>query len=122
MSNLAMKLEQQRQEGQQHQQMPVQEPIIIKRRASITLGEKLLILLFVSLFVIGAVKIVTNSYTVYQANIEFQKIEAKIEKQTKLNSDLYVQVEELSTYDRMLEKAKSLGLTLDPDNVKSIQK
>lgn len=122
MSNLARKLEQQRQESKQYQQVPAQEPIIIKRRASITLGEKLLLLLFVSLFVIGAVKIVTNSYTVYQANIEFQKTEAKIEKQMKLNSDLKVQVEELSTYDRMLEKAKSLGLTLDSDNVKSIQK
>jgi cell division protein FtsL len=121
MSNLAMKLEQQRQEQQQQQQMPVQEPIIIKRRASITPGEKFLIVLFVSLFVIGAINIVAKSYTVYQANVEIQKTEAKIEEQTKLNSDLHLQVEELSTYDRIWEKAKELGLTLDQNNVKSVQ-
>ncbi|MBO1510523.1 cell division protein FtsL [Metabacillus bambusae] len=121
MSNLAMKLEQQRQEKQQQQHMPVSEPIIIKRRASITNGEKILMILVVGLFIIGAVNIVTNSYTVYQANIEIQKTEAKIEEQTKLNSDLHVQVEELSTYDRIWEKAKDLGLKLDQNNVKSVQ-
>ena len=63
----------------------------------------------------------TNSYSVYQSNIEIQEIEAQIEKQTKLNSDLHVQVEELSTYDRIWEKAKELGLTLDQNNVKSVQ-
>lgn len=119
MSNLAMKLEQQRQEQIQH--MPKQEPIIIKRRATITPGEKFLILVFVSLFVIGAIAIISSSYSVYQANIEIQEIEAQIEKQTKLNSDLHVQVEELSTYDRIWEKAKELGLTLDQNNVKSVQ-
>jgi cell division protein FtsL len=121
MSNLAMKLEQQRQEKQQQQQMPVSEPIIIKRRASITNGEKLLMILVVGLFIIGAINIVAKSYTVYQANIEIQKTEAKIEEQTKLNSDLHVQVEELSTYDRIWEKAKELGLKLDQNNVKSVQ-
>jgi cell division protein FtsL len=121
MSNLAMKLEQQRQEKQQQQHMPVSEPIIIKRRASITNGEKLLMILVVGLFIIGAVNIVAKSYTVYQANIEIQKTEAKIEEQTKLNSDLHVQVEELSTYDRIWEKAKELGLKLDQNNVKSVQ-
>jgi cell division protein FtsL len=120
MSNLAMKLEQQRQEKHQHQQMPVTEPIIIKRRASITPGEKLLIILFVGLFIFGAINIVAKSYSVYQANIEIQKTEAKIEEQTKLNSDLHVQVEELSTYDRIWEKANELGLKLDQNNVKSV--
>ena len=121
MSNLAMKLEQQRQEKQQQQHTPVSEPIIIKRRASITNGEKLLMILVVGLFIIGAVNIVAKSYTVYQANIEIQKTEAKIEEQTKLNIDLHVQVEELSTYDRIWEKAKELGLKLDQNNVKSVQ-
>ncbi len=120
MSNLATKIEQQKID-QQRQQVPVQEPLIIRRRATITLGEKLLILMFVALFVIGAVNIITKSYAVYQANIEIQKTEAKIDEQTKLISDLHVQVEELSTYDRIWEKAKELGLTLDQNNVKSVQ-
>ncbi len=122
MSNLAMKFEQKRQEQIQQMPQPKQEPIIIKRRATITPGEKFLILVFVSLFVIGAIAIVTNSYSVYQSNIEIQEIEAQIQEQKKLNSDLHVQVEELSTYDRIWEKAKELGLTLDQNNVKSVQK
>lgn len=120
MSNLAMKLEQQRQEKQNHQQIPVSEPIIIKRRATITPGEKLLMVLLVGLFLFGAISIVSKSYAVYQANIDIQKTEAKIEEQTKLNSDLHVQVEELSTYDRIWEKANELGLKLDQNNVKSV--
>ncbi|WP_226665846.1 cell division protein FtsL [Metabacillus litoralis] len=119
MSNLARKLEQQKQE--QHQQMPKHEPIIIKRRATITLGEKFLVILLIGLFVIGAVKIVSSSYTLYQANIDIQKMESKIDEQSKLNSDLHVQVEELSTYERIWEKAKSLGLTLDQNSVKTVQ-
>ncbi|MBM7603431.1 cell division protein FtsL [Metabacillus crassostreae] len=119
MSNLARKIEQQRQE--QHQHQPNTEPIIIKRRASITLGEKFLVILLIGLFVIGAVKIVSSSYTIYQTNVDIQKMEAKIYEQTKLNSDLHVQVEELSTYERIWEKAKSLGLTLDQNSVKTVQ-
>lgn len=121
MDNLAMKLEQQRQEQHQQQKMPVQEPIIIKRRASITLGEKILNVLLISLLVVGAVNIISKSYSVYHANIKIQKTEAKIEEQIKLNSDLHVQVEELSTYDRIWDKAKELGLTLDQNNVKSVK-
>ncbi|TXC92057.1 cell division protein FtsL [Metabacillus litoralis] len=121
MSNLARKIEQQRQEQHQHQQQPKTEPIIIKRRASITLGEKFLVILLIGLFVIGAVKIVSSSYTIYQTNVDIQKMEAKIYEQTKLNSDLHVQVEELSTYERIWEKAKGLGLTLDQNSVKTVQ-
>ncbi|APH05353.1 cell division protein FtsL [Bacillus weihaiensis] len=121
MSNLARKLEQERHEQHQHQHNPKHEPIIIKRRASITPGEKFLVLLFVGLVLLGAIKIVASSYTMYHANIEIQKTQAKIEEQVKLNSDLHVQVEELSTYERIWEKAKDLGLTLDQNSVKSVQ-
>lgn len=121
MSNLARKIEQQRQEQHQQHQQPKSEPIIIKRRASITLGEKFLVILLIGVFVIGAVKIVSSSYTIYQTNVDIQKMEAKIYEQTKLNSDLHVQVEELSTYERIWEKAKGLGLTLDQNSVKTVQ-
>ncbi|MDQ0231277.1 cell division protein FtsL [Metabacillus malikii] len=123
MSNLATKLEQQRlqQHQQQQQQIPVPEPILVRRRATITIGEKMLIILFIVLFVVGAVNILAKSYTVYQTNMEIQRTEAKIEEKTKLISDLQVQVEELSTYDRIWNKAKEFGLTLNQNNVKSVQ-
>ena len=73
------------------------------------------------MLLIGAVKIISNSFVVYEISIEIQKTETKIENQLKVNSDLHVQVEELSTYDRIWEKAKQLGLTLNQNNVKTVQ-
>ena len=43
------------------------------------------------------------------------------QEQQKVNSDLEVQVSELSTYERIWEKAKQLGLTLNEDNVKGVE-
>ncbi|USK35595.1 cell division protein FtsL [Bacillus sp. F19] len=119
MSNLAVKLQQQRQE--QHKQMPEQQQTVVTtRRPAITLGEKVLIVAFLSVLLFAAVQIVTNSVTVYESNIEIQKIEAKIQDQQRINSDLTVQVKELSTYERIWAKAKELGLTLNQNNVKVV--
>ncbi|QNG58879.1 cell division protein FtsL [Metabacillus idriensis] len=119
MSNLAVKIQQQRQE--QHKQMPEQQQsVVITRRPTITVGEKVMIVAFLSLLLFAAVQIVSNSVTVYQSNIEIQKIETKIQDQQKINSDLTVQVKELSTYERIWAKAKELGLTLNQNNVKVV--
>jgi cell division protein FtsL len=119
MSNLAVKIQQQRQE--QHKQMPEQQQsVVITRRPTITVGEKVLIVAFLSLLLFAAVQIVSNSVNVYQSNIEIQKIETKIQDQQKINSDLTVQVKELSTYERIWAKAKELGLTLNQNNVKVV--
>lgn len=119
MSNLAVKIQQQRHE--QQKQMPEQQQsVVITRRPTITVGEKVLIVAFLSLLLFAAVQIVSNSVTVYQSNIEIQKIETKIQDQQKINSDLTVQVKELSTYERIWAKAKELGLTLNQNNVKVV--
>ncbi|MRX53559.1 cell division protein FtsL [Bacillus idriensis] len=120
MSNLAVKLQQQRQE--QHKHMPEQQQtVVITRRPTITVGEKVLIVAFLSVLLFAAVQIVSNSVTVYQSNIAIQKIEAQIQDQQKINSDLTVQVKELSTYERIMAEAKKQGLNLNPDNVKNVK-
>ncbi|MCM3594411.1 cell division protein FtsL [Metabacillus idriensis] len=120
MSNLAVKLQQQRQEQQKH--MPEQQQtVVITRRPTITVGEKVLIVAFLSVLLFAAVQIVSNSVTVYQSNIAIQKIEAQIQDQQKINSDLTVQVKELSTYERIMAEAKKQGLNLNPDNVKNVK-
>ncbi|TDL79970.1 cell division protein FtsL [Peribacillus frigoritolerans] len=119
MSNLAVKLQQQRQE--QHKHMPEQQQtVVITRRPTITVGEKVLIVAFLSVLLFAAIQIVSNSVTVYQSNIEIQQIESQVQDQQKVNSDLTVQVKELSTYERIMTEAKKQGLNLNPDNVKAV--
>lgn len=121
MSNLAYKVQQQRQQQQHQTHERQQKTVVTKRRSTITAGEKLLLILFAAAILISAIKIVTNSVQVYQSNIEIQKLQASVDSQTKANSDLQVQVKELSNYERIWSKAKEMGLTLNKNNVKSVQ-
>ncbi|MGP1907391.1 cell division protein FtsL [Metabacillus sp. JX24] len=119
MSNLAVKIQQQRQE--QHKQMPEQQQsVVIKRRPTITIGEKVLIVAFLSVLLFAAIQIVSNSVTVYKGNVAVQKIESRIQDQQKVNADLGVQVKELSSYERIMGIAKGLGLELDTNKVKVV--
>ena len=74
--------------------------------------------LFIAFF---AVKIISTQADIYTINREIVSVESKIEDQTKANKDLTDQVSELSTYDRIWEKAKELGLTLKDQNVKVVE-
>lgn len=118
MSNLAYKVKHNYQS--QEQQAPSIKPNV-KKRANITLGEKCLAVLFGAALLFGGVEIISNQIGIYKTNIEIQKIEATMGDQTKLNSDLLVQVQELSTYERIWAKARELGLVLNENNVKVVQ-
>ncbi|MCH1623882.1 cell division protein FtsL [Fredinandcohnia quinoae] len=118
MSNLAYKVR------QNEQYQPEQTPktkVIIKRKSRFTLGEKCLGVLFSIGLLIGSIAIISNQVTIYKTNIEMQQIESAIGTQTKLNSDLHVQVQELSQYERLWKKARELGLFLNENNVKVVQ-
>lgn len=118
MSNLAVKIQERRQEEKKH----AKQTLVVKRkRSSITLSEKLLFVVFLFLMLVCSIWIISNSVKLYQANIEMQKIEAKIENQEKINSDLNLQVDELKRPERIYKIAKDLGFTLDPSKVKGIQ-
>jgi cell division protein FtsL len=92
-----------------------------KRQFRTTLGEKVLLLAFAMFVVYCSIRIVSNQVAIYEANKQIQQLEAKIQEQKKYNNDLSVQVQELSTYERILEKAKELGLSLNENNVKVVQ-
>ncbi|MGD6816277.1 cell division protein FtsL [Metabacillus sp. 84] len=122
MSNLAVKVNQRSQEQtkrRQHQHTETQA-VPVKRRLPITLGERVLLVLFVLGLAAAGVQLISSSVASYQSSIEVQKLEAQVEAQTKKNSDLSVQVTELSNYDRLMSKAKEMGLKLDKDNVKGL--
>lgn len=116
MSNLAYKVK------QREQVQPEKSPIVIKTKKSrFTLGEKCLGVIFSLAVVFCSIQIVSNQYNVYKTNIEIQQIESAIQDQAKQNSDLYVQVQELSDYDRLWQKARELGLVLNENNVKVVK-
>ncbi|MGJ7922497.1 cell division protein FtsL [Neobacillus sp. LXY-4] len=116
MSNLAKKLQH---ETQQRTNQQINTATV--KKAWFSPGEKILGLLFGAFICIGSVQIISNQAAIYSVNKDIQDIEVKIQEQQKINGDLEVQVAELSTYERIWEKAtKELGLQLN-DNVKVVQ-
>jgi cell division protein FtsL len=117
MSNLAKKLQ------QEQQQRAIQETKqnIPLKKALFSPGEKILGTLFAMMVFLGAVQIISNQAEIYTLNRDIQLTQASILEQQKVNSDLEVQVSELSTYERIMEKVTVLGLKLNENNVKVVQ-
>jgi len=119
LSNLAYKHQ------QQHNNQPKQTEVHVKkvrRRSSITPGEKILGMLFIAFIVIMAVQIVSAQAAIYGVNKDIQDVKTAIQEQNKLNGDLEMQISDLSQYDRIVSKAKEQGLNLNPNNVKVVEK
>lgn len=117
MANLARQLR-----HEQEQQQTVKAPRkIFKHKSGLSTGEKILGLMFGALVCIGSIHIISNQSAIYEINKEIQDTEVAIQTQEKSNSDLSIQVSELSQYDRIKEKARELGLELNEQNVKVVQ-
>lgn len=116
MSNLAKKLQQ---ETEQRKNQILKTATV--KKAWFSPGEKILGLIFGALICIGSVQIVSNQASIYDVNKDIQDMKVSIQEQQKVNSDLEVQVSELSTYERIWAKAKELGLQLNENNVKVVQ-
>ncbi|AZB42834.1 cell division protein FtsL [Bacillus sp. FJAT-42376] len=121
MSNLAVKVNQRAHEQTERKQQTQPQAVPVKRRLPITLGEKVLLVLFVLGLAASSIQLIANSVASYQASMEIQKLEEQVEAQGKTNADLQVQVKELSNYERIWARAKELGLTLNKNNVKVVQ-
>lgn len=85
-----------------------------------TKGEYMLMIFFCAIVAGFAVMLLNTQSTIQATHKEIQAIESKIEETKKENTDLSIQVSELSTYDRIWEKAKELGLEFDKQNVKVV--
>ncbi|MGK7378492.1 cell division protein FtsL [Planococcus sp. 1R117A] len=99
-------------------QNPDRQPV--KRKKLITKGEKVLYLSFLTAFVLCALLVLQNQSVIQASTQEIQKIEHSIDEKMKQNTDLSVQVKELSSYERIWAKAKEKGLKLDEQNVKVV--
>jgi cell division protein FtsL len=120
MGNLARSLQQ---HEQREKQMEVQKQHKVEKKYIfwLTPGEKVLGLAFAGMVCFGAVHMISNQSEIYHVNKQIQEVQSSIKEQQKVNSDLTIQVSELSTYERILEKAKRMGLVLNENNVKVVQ-
>lgn len=117
MSAVAKKIQEQQYADQQQQS---QQTVVI-RKTKISIGEVFLLCVLAIMIAFAGVKIVSNQAAIYETNKEIQKVEVSIEEQGKINDDLKVQVDELSTYERIWGIASKLGFGLDDNNVKVVQ-
>ena len=118
MSNAARKIAD---ENRQNHQPQTTVRTVVVHKAKVTLGEKVLLIMFALVIAAFSVKIISNQFEIYTLNKEIQTTQQALTDQTKVNNDLNVQVSELSTYERIWEKASQLGLTLDENNVKVVE-
>ncbi|AOH54192.1 cell division protein FtsL [Peribacillus muralis] len=120
MSSIAKKIQEQQYEDQKQHQQQAHQTVVI-RKAKISIGEVFLLCALAIMVAYMGVKIVSNQAAIYETNKEIQLVESKIAEQGKVNDDLKVQVAELSTYERIWEKAAALGFKLNKNNVKGVQ-
>ena len=99
---------------------PAINPSIKPNRKILTKGEKVLFALFVSVVALFSVMILRGSLTLAFISQDIRSIEQQIDETKKQNTDLSIQVSELSKYERVWDKAKALGLKLNEKNVKVV--
>ncbi|MFD3448038.1 cell division protein FtsL [Microbacteriaceae bacterium 4G12] len=119
MSNLAVKYKKQQSQAQVPNQQPKQELQPLKK-SKITVLEKTVYIAFIGFLLYAAVTFISNKVSLYEVNTQASKLHNTIEEQKKVNNDLKAQVDALSRYERIAEKAKAMGLQLNENNVKGL--
>ncbi|UCZ51832.1 cell division protein FtsL [Bacillus shivajii] len=102
---------------------PNQEKKIGKQKVlkgKVTKGEKMIYSAFLIAIVLGLYLVLSNYASMYMVNHQIQQTETEISQQASVNQGLELQVKELSDPDRILAEAKSMGMELRVDDVRSI--
>ncbi len=103
---------------QEQQRLPVQPK---KRKPRLfSVREQFLFIIFAVVVASFAISILHTQGDIQSKSMEIQKIEREITEANNTNVDLKVRVSELSTHERIWEKAKELGLTQNEKNVKVV--
>ena len=99
---------------------PAIQPAIKPERKIFTKGEKILFAAFLSIVALFCVMILQTQASIHASSQDIRAIEQQIDETKKQNTDLSIQVSELSEYERVWKKAKELGLKLNEKNVKVV--
>lgn len=101
-------------------EIPKHQPQIRPSRKVFSVGEKFLFVLFSTSLVLFSTMILHTQAQINDTNREVQLIGKDIAEIEKQNMELSIQVKEKSTYERIWEKAKELGLNQNENNVKVV--
>lgn len=99
---------------------PTTYPSPSKQKQYFSKGEKVLFAAFVTICAVIMVFIVQTQADIRAVDVQIQTMERQIDTVNRENTDLSIQVAELSSYERIWLKAKELGLTLNEKNVKVV--
>ena len=91
-----------------------------KKRLKMSKFEKLLYTFAIVLAVSFPIVIVFSKATLSKINYDVEKMKGNIAVQEKKNEGLTMQIDELASLDKVQEVAKSLGLSYNSSNIKSI--
>lgn len=101
-------------------EQPHVEKAAKQRNKLISRGEKILFVGLLAVVTILSLMIIQTQTAVRATTTEISLLEKEIDSTVKKNTDLTLQVNELSTYDRIWKKAEELGLKLNEQNVKVV--
>ncbi len=102
------------------QEVPKAHPQVRPSRKVISIGEKVLYVLFSTILVLFSTLILHTQAQINDTNIEVDTVGREITEIGKQNTELAILVKEKSTYEVIWEKAKELGLNLNENNVKVV--
>lgn len=100
--------------------MPTEHQTQKRKRKWFSPGEKFLFVVFASLLAIFSSFLLQREGALNNLSRDIQSIGSQIEQTSKQNTELSIQVKEQSTYERVWEKARELGLNLNEKNVKVV--
>ena len=83
--------------------------------------KKIFILIILVLVFSPLLQVITRA-KLSEINIEVEKLKNNIEKQTKVNESVEMQINELASLDKIREIAKENGLSYKNNNITSIDK
>ena len=88
-----------------------------KKVVRLTKGEKLLYTLGIFCFVLTIVVKVFSSASISNIKMDIEKISYKIENQEKKNQSLIMQVNELTSYEKLSGVLAEMGLAYNNENI-----
>lgn len=91
-----------------------------RKKLKMSKFEKLLYTFTIILAVSFPIVIVFSKATLSKINYDVEKMKGHITVQEKKNQGLEMQIDELASLDKVQEVAKSLGLSYNSSNIKSI--
>lgn len=116
-------------EETQHNSIPKQQPqskpetrtVTKKVVVQLTRFEKFLYITLVTAIAVIAIYMLSLKMDAYDTNGKIADLDTKIEKQSSENSAIKSEIKKNSSYQRIYDKAKEQGMSLNNDNVKVVR-